>query len=153
MANYIKPVVFKIGNEAYGVDINLVQAIENNISIVPVPNSMQYVKGIINLRGEVVPVYSLKRKFNMPDEVATDTTIIVSVGDVKIAIEVDQVLEISDINPDNIVNMPLIIKNEATMYMDRVANVDGKLVILLDVMKLLSAEEEESMKKLAEDMQ
>lgn len=153
MADYIKPVVFKIGDEAYGVDINLVQAIENNVSVVPVPNSMQYVKGIINLRGEVVPVYSLKKKFNLPDDEPTDTTIIVSAGNVKIAMEVDQVLEISDITPDNIVEMPFIIKNAATMYMDRVANIDGKLVVLLDVLKLLSEEEEESMKKLTEDMQ
>ena len=50
MSDYIKPVVFKVGNEMYGVDINLVQSIEREIQVVPVPNSMPYIKGIVNLR-------------------------------------------------------------------------------------------------------
>ena len=45
MSDYIKPVVFKVGNEMYGVDINLVQSIEREIQVVPVPNSMPYIKG------------------------------------------------------------------------------------------------------------
>ena len=56
MSDYIKPVVFKVGNEMYGVDINLVQSIEREIQVVPVPNSMPYIKGIVNLRSEVIPV-------------------------------------------------------------------------------------------------
>ena len=60
MASYVKPVVFKLGEEYYGVDINAVRGIEKEISIVPVPNSVAYIKGIINLRGEVIPVLNLK---------------------------------------------------------------------------------------------
>ena len=67
MSDYIKPVVFKVGNEMYGVDINLVQSIEREIQVVPVPNSMPYIKGIVNLRSEVIPVYSLKKKFGLVD--------------------------------------------------------------------------------------
>ena len=52
MSDYIKPVVFKVGNEMYGVDINLVQSIEREIQVVPVPNSMPYIKGIVNLRSD-----------------------------------------------------------------------------------------------------
>lgn len=153
MANYIKPVVFEIDDKAYGIDINQVQSIENEIDIAPVPNSVSYVKGIINLRGEVVPVYSLKRKFNIPDDVPCKTMIIISTREVKIALEVDRVLEISDIEQDNIVDMPAIINSSDTDYMDRVANVDNRLIILLDTEKLLSEEEENSVKKLAEDVQ
>ena len=87
MANYIKPVVFEIDDKAYGIDINQVQSIENEIDIAPVPNSVSYVKGIINLRGEVVPVYSLKRKFNIPDDVPCKTMIIISTREVKIALQ------------------------------------------------------------------
>ena len=61
--------------------------------------------------------------------------------------------EISDIEQDNIVDMPAIIKSSDTDYMDRVANVDNRLIILLDTEKLLSEEEENSVKKLAEDVQ
>lgn len=153
MADYIKPVVFKLGNQAFGVDISLVLGIENQINIVNVPNAVSYVKGIINLRGQVVPVYSLKRKFNIPDDEPSRNSIIINTGDVMIALEVDEVLEISDIREENIVPMPVMIKTIETKYLDRVANIDGKLVILLDVTKLLTEEEEAGVKKLAEDMQ
>ena len=65
MADYIKPVVFKVGELLYGVDINLVQSIEKQVKVVPVPNATDYIKGIVNLRNEVIPLYSLKRKFKM----------------------------------------------------------------------------------------
>ncbi len=153
MADYIKPVVFKIEGQLFGVDINVVQSIEKQISIVPVPNSTAYIKGIVNLRGEVIPVYSLKRKFNMKDESYTDSSIIINAGAVKLALEVDEVMEIGDVNDEDIVNMPSIINNDDTRFMDRVAHVGKDLIILLDVEKLLTAQETENIKKITEDMQ
>lgn len=153
MADYVKPVVFKIENELFGVDINLVQSIEKQMNVIPVPNAVSYVKGIINLRGEVVPVYSLKKKFGMPDEQAADSMIIINTGSVKIALEVDQVVEIDDIGADQIADMPSMVKKKDTLYLDRVANVNGHLIILLDVKKLLSETESASVKQLADDMQ
>lgn len=152
MADYIKPVVFKLGNQAFGVDINLVQSIENQVNVVNVPNSVKYVKGIINLRGEVVPLYSLKRKFNMPEDTDAMSSIIVNNGEFKIALEVDEVLEISDIDPNKIQPMPFIAKTDDAQYLDRVANSEGNLIILLDVEQLLSKEEKVGVKKLTEDM-
>lgn len=153
MADYKKPVVFKIEEEVFGVDINLVQSIEKQMDVVPVPNSVSYVKGIINLRGEVVPVYSLKQKFGMQNVKPSDSSIIINASGVKIALEVDAVMEIDEIDPDHIVSMPAMVKKEDTQYLDRVANVNGKLIILLDVNELLSADETESVKQLAEKMQ
>lgn len=152
MTDYTKPVVFKIGEESYGVDINLVQSIENGIDFVPVPNAVEYVKGIVNLRGEVIPVYSLKRKFNIPDDNLNGSCVIISAGDFKIALEVDEVLEISEMKASDIVRMPIVVKNPDTEFMDRVANIGGRLVILMDVMKLLTREESAAVKKLAERM-
>ena len=147
MSDYIKPVVFKVGNEMYGVDINLVQSIEREIQVVPVPNSMPYIKGIVNLRSEVIPVYSLKKKFGLVDNGVSENTIIIDTKNVKLALEVDEVVEIGDIVP-----MPEIALNAQTQYMPRVANVDGNLIILLDVTELLSEEEETAVKQMAEDM-
>ena len=149
MSDYIKPVVFKVGNEMYGVDLNLVQSIEREIQVVPVPNSMPYIKGIVNLRSEVIPVYSLKKKFGLADNGVSENTIIIDTKNVKLALEVDEVVEIGDIEPENIVPMP---ENAQTQYMPRVANVDGNLIILLDVTELLSEEEEAVVKQMAEDM-
>ena len=152
MSDYIKPVVFKVGNEMYGVDINLVQSIEREIQVVPVPNSMPYIKGNVNLRSEVIPVYSLKKKFGLVDNGVSENTIIIDTKNVKLALEVDEVVEIGDIEPENIVPMPEIALNAQTQYMPRVAHVDGNLIILLDVTELLSEEEEAVVKQMAEDM-
>lgn len=153
MAAYVKPVVFKLAGQMYGVDINLVIGIEKQLNIVPVPNSIAYVKGIINLRGQVIPVYSLKKKFGMSDTAALETMIVINVSGVMIALEVDDVMEIDDINPEKIVPMPMIAKSQDSQYLDRVANLDNRLIILLDVNALLTDAEAESVKQLTEDMQ
>ena len=81
-----------------------------------------------------------------------DSSIIIDTKNVKLALEVDEVVEIGDIEPENIVPMPEIALNAQTQYMPRVANVDGNLIILLDVTELLSEEEEAAVKQMAEDM-
>ena len=149
MADYIKPVIFRLGNQQFGVDINLVQSIEREINIVRVPNAMKYISGIVNLRGEVIPAFSLRKKFGTDDNVGVigeDSTVIVNIpGVVKLALEVDEVLEIGDIDAQSIVQMPALAKTVDTEYLDRV-------VILLDVEKLLTQSEAESVKKFTEDM-
>lgn len=156
MADYVKPVVFKLGEQEYGVDINLVNAIEKYQQIVPVPNSVTFIKGIINLRGEVIPVYDLRKKFNMPDyEGNSDDRklIVVKLPEVMVALEVDGVSEIHDFAPEDIVKMPEIVMNENTRFMERVANVNGRLIVLMDVNYLLSAKEMADVKKIKEDME
>ena len=149
MANYVKPVVFLLGKEMYGVDINLVQSIEKDLNVVPVPNSQSYIKGIVNMRN----VYSLARKFGKEQEATAESTIIISSGGLKLALEVDEVLEINDIDESHILPMPSMLVKADTQYLDRVANVDGKLILLLDVEKLLSDDEAEDVKKITEELQ
>ena len=62
----MKPVVFKLDSENYGVDIGRVLGIEREQQIVRVPNTVSYIKGIMNLRGEIIPVYDLRKKFGLP---------------------------------------------------------------------------------------
>lgn len=155
MADYIKPVVFKLGAEEYGVDISLVNAIERYQQIVPVPNSVSYIKGIINLRGEVIPVYDLRKKFNMPAYDGSGEErklIVVKLPDLSIALEVDSVSEIHDFSEDNIVPMPVLVLNSDIQFFKRVANISGRLIVLMDVDYLLSREEMESVKKMKEDL-
>lgn len=152
MADYIRPVVFRLGDQEFGVDINLVQSIEKQVDVVLVPNSMKYISGIVNLRGEVIPVMSLKEKFNMEDKSKGDNTVIVNLPDMKIALEVDEVIEIGELQPDKISLMPKLAKTENTEYLDRVASIDNKLVILLDINKILSEEEAQGIKEFTEQM-
>lgn len=153
MANYIKPVIFKLGSESYGIDISLVSSIEKQVSVVPIPNSLQYIKGIINLRNEVIPVINLKKKFNMKDfDIPGENAIIVKLPNVTIAFEVDSVEEIHNIDENEIVDMPAIVKTGNLNYFDKVVNVDGKLVILLDLNYLLNESEQTTVKKMTEDL-
>jgi len=153
MASYLKPVVFKLGNEYYGVDIGAVRGIEKEISIVPVPNSAAYIKGIINLRGDVIPVMNLKKKFNMAnDAIDGGSLIIVKVGEVTVALDVDGVSEINDIAPENIVDMPSLIRSSDVSYFDRVANTGDHLIVLLDLDLLMTQAEQEAVRSMAEKM-
>ncbi len=152
MADYMKPVIFKLNDEMFGVDINKVQGIEKQINIVPVPNSTSYIDGIINLRGEVVPVYDLKKKFGMTYDGRNENFIIVRMNGIALALGVDTVLEIDDLPADKVVAMPGMVKKADTMYLDRVANLKDGLVILLDIEKLLTDEETNGVKKLTDDM-
>lgn len=153
MANFNKPVIFKLGNESYGVDINLVNSIEKQVNFVPVPNSLPYVKGIMNLRGEIIPLISLKKRFNMEETgEKSENAIIVKLPQITLALEVDAVEEIHDIPEAAISQMPQIVQSEELRYFEKVANINGKLVVLINVEHLLDERALSSIVKLTDDL-
>lgn len=148
----LKPVVFKLGSEEYGININLVQEIEKVQTIVPVPNAPRFIKGIINLRGEVIPVFSLRRKFNMEEKQSEESKFInIKIGDKKIALEVDEVEEIHSVEASHIHEVPTIIKDTNTAYVDKVVNLDGRLILIINVKSLLSQEEQDALDIILKD--
>ena len=146
-----QPVVFKLNNEIYGVDISHVNGIEREQSIIRVPNTSATIKGIINLRGEVIPVINLKAKFGAACQDSSDTElIIVNLASGKLALEVDGVEEIQNIDAANIVDMPPIAKGEGVDYFERIAKVNGQLIIMINPHKLLSEAEAGNVEMLAD---
>lgn len=150
---FFQPVVFRLDNEKYGIDISYVSGIEYEQTIVRVPNSSRNIKGIINLRGEVIPVLDLRTKFNMDNLTAPKDAelIIVNLPNNKIAIEVDGVEQIHHIDENDIVDMPEIAKSGSADYFDRVAKLDGKLIIIINPLELLSEEELQAVNELTAD--
>ena len=148
-----QPVVFRLDNEKYGINISYVSGIEYEQTIVRVPNSSRNIKGIINLRGEVIPVLDLRTKFNMDNLTAPKDAelIIVNLPNNKIAIEVDGVEQIHHIDENDIVDMPEIAKSSGAGYFDRVAKLDGKLIIIINPLELLSEEELQAVNELTAD--
>lgn len=138
-----QPIVFRLGKEIYGINIAYVNAIEHGQEIVRVPNSSGNIKGIINLRGEVIPVVDLKAKFNTKGLESQDDSelIIVNLENRKIAIEVDGVEKIQNLDEKDIVDMPVIAKGTGVEYFSKVAKVDGKLIIMIEPENLLSETE------------
>lgn len=150
-----KQVIFNLGNQEFGIGIMRVKAIEKYMDIVPIPNAPSFIEGIINLRRDVIPVYSLRSKFGLPKKpVDSDTKLIVTKSkDVLMAFEVDGVNEIVEIEDGNIHEAPTIIRTESTAYINYVADVAGRLVVLLNLEGILSEAERGEIKKIAESAQ
>lgn len=149
----LKPVIFNLSGEKFGVDISVVRSIENEIQIFPAPNAPGYIRGIIHLRGEVVPVYNLKAKFNMPDDYDGEKNlIVVTAGNFPIALEVDGVENIKEIQKDQVFEAPNIVKTSESEFLQNVINIDDKLVMIIDPMKLLENNEKDSVQEMLEEV-
>lgn len=148
----LKTLMFKIGEEYYGVNIKDVQGIENVKGFTKVPNTADYIKGIINLRGDIIPVYSLRKKFGMEDLNREELSlIIVTIGGMRIALEIDVIDAIQDIDSSMIFDVPTIIKTPDEQYYEKVLNVNDKIVVVLNAEKLLSVDEKETISKLVSE--
>lgn len=148
-----QPAVFRLDEERYGINISYVNAIERMQSIVRVPNSDDNIKGIINLRGDIIPVVNLRAKFRTPNQIAPENSefMIIELEQAKIALEVDNVEGIQNVEEGDMVDMPIIAKGENVDYYDGVAKIGENLVIIINPMKLLSENEMEAVERLADD--
>lgn len=148
--NLTKQVIFTLGDEEYGLDIMLVNAIEKYTDMVKIPNAPAYISGIINLRGDVIPVFSLRRKFGLPDKTIDENSkmIITKSNGMLMAYEVDAVKEIMEIPSEDLNETPVIVKNNNTAYIKCVANINGRMILLLDHDGILSLKEKESIEDL-----
>jgi len=144
----IKQAVFQINGEEYGLDITKVSTIEKDLEVVKAEKMPKNIKGKINLRGTEIPVFSLRRKFNLPDEEADKDTryLITNAGDVQIALEVDLVKGIKDFDQSDVFDVPEVLKNSDTSYLKSIAYSDGELILLLDSNLLLSDDEVNALK-------
>lgn len=143
-----KQVVFKLGQEEYGLDILIVNAIETFSGVVPVPNAPDYILGILNLRGEVIPVFSLRVKFGLPEvKSATEQLIVTKTNGISVGFKVDAVDGIVVFDEKELSEVPVIVKNTKTKYAKKVANKDGKMIILLDHDGILDDHEQASIQE------
>ncbi|HWR43144.1 chemotaxis protein CheW [Sporomusa sp.] len=132
--NEIQLVVFKLGREEYGVSILQVQEIKRMTDITRVPHSPDYIKGVMNLRGSVLPVIDLKKRLNLPPQDYTDDTriIIVKVEDITIGMIVDAVSEVTTIDQMSIEPPQAVVGGIAADYLSGVGKMENRLLILLN---------------------
>lgn len=143
-----KQAIFMLEDKEYGLDIMDVNIIEKYMNIEPIADFPKNLKGIIRLRGDIIPVYSLRRKFGLEDIAPNEDTrlIITSSNGIRTAYEVDRMSEIVQFGDDQIYELPSIIKSEDTSYIKLISNIDDRLIILLDNDGILSREEQDRMK-------
>ena len=142
-----KYLVFQLDREEFAIKVLKVREIVGLQDITVVPRAPSCVRGVINLRGKIIPVVDLRRKFGMPEIAFTPRTCIVVVqvqgetGAILLGVIVDGVVEVLNMPETDIVDTPDFGRGAATPYLLGIAKSKGKVKILLDIDRLLSSRE------------
>jgi purine-binding chemotaxis protein CheW len=136
-------VIFELADEHYGVDIAAVESIIKMESITVVPQSPSFVEGVINLRGSILPVVDLRKRFKLTATATSNDSriVVVSIGGLKVGMVVDAVSEVLRVSEDAIEPPPPMVTNIDSAFITGIAKVDDKLVITLDLDRVLSSHE------------
>jgi purine-binding chemotaxis protein CheW len=145
-------VSFKIGDEEFGVDILKVQEINRMVDVTRVPNAPEYVEGVINLRGKVIPIIDLRKRLGLTQkENDKDTRIIVvELNQKVIGFIVDSVSEVLRINKSITEPPPQMVAGIESDYITAIGKLEDRLLILLDLEKILTSGEKDKVSKIAE---
>lgn len=142
----VQYIVVKIGTEQYGIDIKYVDNIVRMQKITRVPKIQSYVKGVINLRGEVIAVMSIRLKMNLPeDEFTNSSRIIILKPDTQseIGVLVDEVKEVVTLEQSEIEKTFYDVKDDRTSYISGIGKHNGELISLLDINAILPEKKDE----------
>jgi len=136
-----KYVIANIGSEKYGINITEVQTIEKYLKICRVPRSHPYMKGVLNLRGEIIPIIDAKTKFELGETIGNDEAriIIITNGEGKTGLLVEGVNEVEEISKDDLENVKeLTISDDTRRYVSSVGKInDGAdIILILDLEEL-----------------
>lgn len=148
-------VSFKIGEEEFGIDILKVHEINRMMNITKVPNAPHYVDGVVNLRGRVIPVINLRIKLQMQRKEydRNSRIIVVELGGKTIGFIVDEVSEVLRI-PMNITEKPPeMVAGINSAFITAIGKLDDRLLILLDLEKVLTESEEAAIAQMAKNIQ
>lgn len=147
-ANYITAdmkqyIVVSIGNEQYGIDIQYIDNIVRMQRITRVPKAQNYFKGVINLRGEIIPVMSMRLKFGLDDDVYTGTTriIIIKLEQYPIGIIVDEVKEVVSLEENSIEKITNSGVEDNNGYLSGIGKHNGSLISLLNISSVIIEKE------------
>lgn len=148
-----KYVIFELSEQKYCMRLMRINGIEQESKIIPIPIGPANIKGIISLRGEVIPVYNLKTKFNLEDISYSDEAelLVAQLQDVKIAFEVDKVLAIETVSEKNIKTVPSVVKTRDTVYIENIIHLNGDIYISISVDDIMSDNEYQELSKIIED--
>jgi len=143
MSDSTQVVSFKLGPEEYGVDIAQVQEINRMVTVTNVPRAPAFMEGVINLRGQLIPIIDLRTRFGMPRAEHTKNTriVVTEVGTKRVGMVVDSVSEVLRLPLDAIEPAPDMISGVDTEYIRGVGKMNDRLIILLDLAKVVTNSE------------
>lgn len=136
-------VVFSLGQEEYGVDILQVKEIKRLTEITRVPNAPDHVEGVINLRGNIIPVVDLHKRFELGTVEATDESriVIVNVQDITVGITVDAVSEVITLDESSLAPPPPLVAGIEASFIEAIGKLKDRLLILLNMDRILGLDE------------
>lgn len=139
IAANIKLIVFQLKDKEYAIPVNQVRSIEKVEHITRVPSTEKFVKGVINLRGVITPIIDLRTRFDLEEESFSESTRIIIVGfnDLEVGFIVDLANDVIDIPASSIEPTPEIVGVEEAEYINGVAKVGKRLLILIDLERIL----------------
>ena len=134
-------VAFQLGREEYGINILQVQEIKRMTDITRVPHTPDYLKGVMNLRGSILPVFDLKKRLDLPHyEYSDDARIIIVKSDeVTLGVIVDAVSEVLTIGQENIEPPQAVAGGVIASYLSGIGKINDRLLILLDINSIIGA--------------
>lgn len=143
MGDELKVIVFALADEEYGVEVEKVKTIERMMPMTRVPKTYSFVKGVINLRGVVVPVIDLRGRFGLPEQEYTDNSriVIIAVNDMEVGLIVDSANDVIDVDSDSIQDPPEIVGGVRAKYLQGVAKLGDRLLVLLNLQEVLNKSE------------
>ncbi|RPH29224.1 chemotaxis protein CheW [Buttiauxella warmboldiae] len=144
--------VFTLGNEEYGIDILKVQEIRGYDRVTRIANSPEFISGVTNLRGIIVPIIDLRIKFQLDSADINDNTvtIVLNLCDRIVGIVVDGVSDVMALRADQIKPAPDFTATLSTKYLLGLGALDNRMLILVDIEKLLNSDEMEIVERVAE---
>ena len=141
--------MFSLGEENYAVDIGVIREIIRPLKITPLPGAPSFIEGVINIRGDVIPVMEMRKRFEVEGEREfPPRMILVKVEDQWVGMIVDSVTEVIRVPVSDIKPPPKVMGGEGARYIDGVCQHADDLVVLLNLDEILSSEEKVSLKTL-----
>lgn len=142
-----KYLTFKVRGEEYGIEIRMVVEVIGMMKITNVPDMPEFIKGVVNLRGKVIPVVDVRTRFRIEFKEYDDRTcvVVVNINETDIGLVVDIVSDVLDIPEELVAPPPSLKKNQASRFIKGIGKLEEKVVVILDVNKLLYDEELEQL--------
>jgi len=136
---------FTLGNEEYGIDILKVQEIRGYEAVTTIANAPDFIKGVINLRGIIVPIVDMRIKFKLPKVTYDETTVVIilNVANRVVGMVVDGVSDVTTLKADEIKPAPEFGSSLDTKYLQGLGTADQRMIILVDIEKLMSSKDME----------
>jgi purine-binding chemotaxis protein CheW len=146
-----KYLTFKLGTEIFAIEISYVTEINNLLPITAIPDSPVYIKGIISLRGKIIPVIDMRLKFRKEPAEYNDRTciIILNIDDIQVGLIVDNVAEVLNISDDNIEPPPEFNFSAKNRYLKGIGKIGDRLALILDCRSILTDDDTEMITKAA----